>query len=152
VPEFVSFAVSLRARDCEPAAPALEAAAAALPAPDHFVKELALARLAALEAFDRAVPRLLEALARDVLARELALAPADLEHLVSLARNRLAAEEPVALWVAPVDSTRLALELPVRSDPALRPGDLVVHVRDGEVDARFSLRVEEALAAALEPS
>ena len=119
---------------------------------EGFVESLALARLAALEAFDRAVPRLLAAFAQDVLARELTLAPVDIERLVAVARTRMAAEEPVTVWVATVDAARLSCGLPVRCDPALRTGDLVVQVRDGEIDARFTLRVAQAVAAALENS
>jgi len=152
VAEFVALAASLLDRDSPaPAAPPDELVqdSSAL---EDFVDSLALARLAALEAFERAVPRLLAAFAQDVLARELTLAPVDIDRLVAVARKRMAAEEPVAVWVASDDAPRFSCGLPVRCDPALRRGDLVVEVRDGEVDARFALRVAQAIAAALEYS
>ncbi len=111
-------------------------------------RELMLARLAALEAYERAVPRLLEALAGDVLGRELALARADLLALARRLVEEFASEEPVALVVATEDAGRFRDGLPVRVDPRLRAGDLVLEVRDGEIDARFGVRLRAALLAA----
>lgn len=115
---------------------------------EEMLQELVLARLAALEAYERRTPAMLEALAREVLGRELALAPADLSRLAGELRATFGAEEPVVLVVAPDDAPRVICDLPVRTDAALRRGDLVLEVRDGEIDARFNLR----FAAALEHS
>ncbi len=115
---------------------------------EHVVEGLALMRLAALEAFERARLRLLEALAREVLARELMLAPADLDALAARALRVFAESEPLALLVSPADAERVSSPLPVRVDPALSAGDLLVAVRDGEIDARFELRVTGAILAA----
>lgn len=105
-----------------------------------FCDEIALARVAVFEAYERAVARLIEVTARDVLARELALAPVDIEALAGRALQTFADEEPVALFVAPADAPLVSAEIPVRVDPSLMPGDLVVIVRDGVIDARFALR------------
>jgi len=115
---------------------------------ERIVEELALLRLAALEAFERARGRMLEILAREVLARELMLAPADLEALAARALRTFAESEPLALVVAPADAARVSSPLPVRIDPSLVAGDLVIAVRDGEIDARFALRLAEAVATA----
>jgi flagellar biosynthesis/type III secretory pathway protein FliH len=109
-------------------------------------QELALMRIAALEAFERASADLLGRLARDVLARELALAPADLCALAARALAVLADHEPIALVVAPGDVAALQTTLPVRADAALEPGDLIVEVRDGAFESRFALRVNETVA------
>jgi len=109
---------------------------------------LALARLAALEAFERAVPRLLEALARDVLARELSVAPPDVRALARALATDFAGEEPVAFVVAREDAACFPAGTPVRVDSRLRPGDVVLEVRDGEIDARFALRLRDAIAGA----
>jgi len=147
VAEFVSLAARLATAvanaPLEPDEALVEAPPGGAP-----LDELALARLAALEAYERAVPRLLAALAEVVLGRELAIAPCDLSRLAAHVRSRFEAEEPVALWVAPADEQRVTSELPVRGDPALGPGDLVIEVRDGELEARFALRLASALAAA----
>jgi len=155
---FVSLAAELRAawRALETPAPPpstherqpLEARDREAGACERAVEELALLRLAALEAFERARCRLLEALARDVLARELMLAPADLDALAARALRAFAESEPVALVVAPVDAARVSSPLPVRVDDALCAGDLLIAVRDGEIDARFALRLAEALRSA----
>ena len=111
-------------------------------------RDLGLMRLAALEAFERARDALLEELARSVLARELMLAPADVEGLAARLLERFADAQPVALVVSEADAGTLRVALPVRVDPALAPGDLVIEVRDGVLDARFALRLEAALERA----
>jgi hypothetical protein len=118
--------------------------------PPHaeIVRELVLMRLAALEAYERARSRLLESLARDVLARELELAPADIAALAKRALEAFAEHEPLTLVLAPQDAGRVAAALPVRVDSALEPGDLVVEVRDGEIESRFLFRARGALEAA----
>ena len=87
------------------------------------------------EAYERGAAALLASLARDVLARELLLAPADLAALVATAPATCGAREPVTLVVSSADAASLAdrTPLPVRIDPALGAGDLVVEVRDGRV-------------------
>ncbi len=109
--------------------------------------ELALMRLAALESFERASADLLGKLAYDVLARELALAPADLSALAARALSLLAEHEPIALAVAPCDVGALQTTLPLRADASLEPGDLNVEVRDGAFESRFALRVRDTIAA-----
>ena len=91
---------------------------------------------------------MLESLARDVLARELMLAPADLDALAARALRAFAECEPVALLVSPADAERVSSPLPVRIDPSLVAGDLLVAVRDGEVDACFALRLAAIADAA----
>jgi hypothetical protein len=108
-------------------------------------EEIALARVAALEAYERARTRLLERIAGDVLARELTLAPADVTELARRALEEFAGEEPVALVVSPADAPQLSCRVPVRIDASLERGDLIVIVRDGIVDARFAVRLRRSL-------
>ena len=110
-----------------------------------IVHELALMRLAALESFERAKDALLEALAADVLGRELALAPVDVEALVRRAVARFADLEPVSIAVAPSDAERVHALLPMRIDAALEAGDLIVDVRDGALESTFLFRLQSAL-------
>jgi hypothetical protein len=114
-----------------------------------FCSEIALGRLAALEAFERAAVRLMETLARDVLGRELAIAPVDLAALV---RNLVATFDdapPIAVVVAPSDAEALTCDLNVRTDPTLSSGDLVLIVQDGTIDARLPLRLRAAVGDAI---
>ncbi len=111
-----------------------------------IVQELALMRLAALEAFERATADLLASLAQDVLARELAIAPADLGALAARALAQFAEHEPIAIVVAPGDAAAFETPLPVRVDASLDAGDLAIDVRDGHFESRFALRLREAVA------
>ncbi|GAC1401498.1 MAG: hypothetical protein NVS2B8_08170 [Vulcanimicrobiaceae bacterium] len=110
----------------------------------EVIEELALLRLAAREAYERATIALLDVLARDVLRRELALAPAALAELVADVLATAASCEPVGIAVARADADVHA-PLPVRIDDSLQAGDLVVEVRDGTLRSTFALRLNEAL-------
>ena len=110
-----------------------------------IAQELALMRIAALESFERASADLLGRLARDVLARELALAPVDLCALAARALAALSDHDPIALVVAPDDVAAFESALPIRSDATLHAGDLIVEVKDGAFESRFALRVCETV-------
>jgi hypothetical protein len=139
-------------------APAASTSVASVPAPSApravdfaqagVVHELALMRLAAMEAFEGLAHRALRLLASDVLFRELALAPADVEALAKRALERFAEHAPVAIAISEADAERVRLPIPVRVDPALCAGDLVVDVRDGAFESHFSFRLEDALLRA----
>ena len=60
---------------------------------------------------------------------QLLLAPSDLAAFVKQTLSEFGDREPVALRVSAVDAGRVQAALPVRVDPALRAGDLVVEVR-----------------------
>jgi len=113
-----------------------------------IVADLALLKLAAGEAFERASREVLRRLASDVLGRELMLAPADIDELVRAAISELADAAPVALAISAADAKRVHSPLPVRIDPALVAGDLVVEVRDGSVESHVLFRFESALERA----
>ncbi len=113
-----------------------------------IVHDLTLMRLASLEAFENAARRLIADLAHDVLARELALAPADIETLVARSLAALVDHEPVSLAVAAADRERVRAPLPIRTDAALVAGDLIVYVRDGAFESTFGFRLTDALERA----
>ncbi len=107
----------------------------------HAGADLALLHLAAAEALERRAAALLEGLARDVLARELQLAPVDLHALVATALAAFRDEMPFAFAISPEDADRFEGPLPVRTDPSLRAGDLVVEVRDGALESPLRFRL-----------
>jgi flagellar biosynthesis/type III secretory pathway protein FliH len=113
------------------------------------LEDLALMRLAALEGYERACTRLLESLASEVLGRELALAPADLAALLQRALAAFSEREPLAIVLAPHDAERARFPLPVRADPTLAAGDLVIEVSDSQLESRFAFRTQVALARAV---
>jgi len=129
-----------------PVAPAIVASPTAQVA--SFCSDVALARVAALEAFERGAAALLERLADEVLARELAIAPADVNVLVRRLVAAFDAASPVAIVASPADAASIDCAVPVRGDPSLAPGDVVLVVRDGTVDARMPLRLHQALSEA----
>jgi flagellar biosynthesis/type III secretory pathway protein FliH len=149
----------VRARDRGPAESAIAAAAA--PASAHVspwahenaIAELVRMRLFALDAFERGVESMLASFARDVLARELEIAPSDLTALASQALAAFHRDEPIRLVVAPGDAARVRSPLPLRIDPSLQAGDLVVEVAAGAFESplafRFSSSVDASVTYAL---
>jgi hypothetical protein len=113
-------------------------------APEPLV-EAACLRLRTLEWFERAALRLLRRFAQDVLARELLLAPVDIQHLAERAIAAFQAEEPQVISVAPSDAARLVLALPVEADPSLEPGDLAVDVAGGRLLSSLQLRMDHVI-------
>ena len=99
------------------------------------------ARLA--DAFDDARVRLLRELAADVLARELRIAPCDLD---LLARRVLAGAPVVRVRVAPGDVAAIG-GVPVVADAELNAGDAVVELAAGALDARLGVRLALVLEA-----
>lgn len=108
---------------------------------EAIVASFALLQAAAAEAYERGVVVLLARLAREVLGRELLLAPADLSALAAEMLAQARGDEPVAVHVALGCAAACRVDVPVVEDPALAPGDLVLAVRDGAVDARLSVRL-----------
>jgi flagellar biosynthesis/type III secretory pathway protein FliH len=150
---FVTLAALLReapgAQAAAPFEPALEPASPVACFPHAaIVQELALLRLAAGEAFERGTAQLLRAFAQDVLARELCSSPADVQALAARLLAGSAAYEPVELVLSPDDAARVRVPLPVRADPELAPGDLIVRVRDGALESHLTFRLTAALARA----
>ncbi len=98
------------------------------------------------DALDAAVDELLPAIAREVLGRELATAPADLAAIAGAALGRYEADSPIRLRAHPGDTAALAgLSLAVIADSKLRRGDLVIDVRSGTIDASVDARLGRVL-------
>jgi flagellar biosynthesis/type III secretory pathway protein FliH len=99
------------------------------------------ARLA--DAFDEAAARLLRELAADVLARELRLVPCELAAIV----QRVQRTAPVVVVrVAAHDAAHIT-DVPVVVDETLEPGDAILEVVGGAVDARLGVRLAQVLEA-----
>ena len=152
--EFVSLADALRppaavtvsARDVvlaepadvpEPALPEDVADAAAA------VRDARLFRARLADALDDASSRLVRELAAAVIARELRLAPCDVEAVV---RDVLRLAPAVRVRLAPSEAARVA-DIPVIADPSLEPGDAIVELAGGTIDARLGVRLATVLEA-----
>ena len=150
---FISLAALVRCALAAPLehvpAPVSDAPRSVAPfARSDIVHELVLMRLAAIEAFESGTTRLLRALADDVLGRELSVSAADVASLAARLLATYGEHEPIEIVVSAVDAERVRVPLPVRVDPALVAGDLVVRVRDGAFESQFGFRLESALERA----
>jgi Flagellar assembly protein FliH len=147
--EFVSLAELLAPAAEPPAAPAAPPVAdapAAGATPEEIVAAIRDARLFGARLHDAlrdARDALLAALAADVVARELRTAPCDLDALL----RRCAAIVPaVRVRVAPDDVPHVR-SLPVVADDTLQPGDAIVELAGGALDARLGVRLAAVLEA-----
>ena len=99
------------------------------------------------DALDAACARLLGDIAAGVLARELYLAPCDLTALVDGLRAQMLGD-PLCIRLHPDDCARWNdASIPCREDVALAPGDAVLELHEGSIDARFGLRLQAVLDA-----
>jgi flagellar biosynthesis/type III secretory pathway protein FliH len=107
-------------------------------------------RAALADAIDAAVARMLDAIGRDVVARELQISPAEIASVVKIAMERCALENAVAIRVHPDDYEALAEWNGMRtSDGSLRRGDALIELHSGTIDLRLKTRLEAALDACL---
>jgi flagellar biosynthesis/type III secretory pathway protein FliH len=105
------------------------------------VREARLFRARLADALDAAAARLIRELASEVLARELKLAPCDIDVLV----RRIHERAPVVrVRVAPADVPHLRAA-PCVADPALAAGDALVELHGGALDARLGVRLATVL-------
>lgn len=100
------------------------------------------------DALEAAVANLVPIVVRDVLARELRLAPADLRAIAVAALDRFESENVLAIRVHPSDVAALDdMEFEKIADRALDPGDLILHLRSGTINLTLAARLEALLRA-----
>lgn len=143
--------------------PALEIVEALLEKPEEFdepagdpadddlelARDVRLFHARVIEAVEAAVETLVTDIAADVLGRELALAPVDIEAIVDRVLQRFADEEPLRVRVHAEDAASMKCAIPVVTDMRLRPGDAVIELRDGSVDASLGVRLATLVRAGL---
>jgi flagellar biosynthesis/type III secretory pathway protein FliH len=100
-----------------------------------------------IEAVEAAVEPIVEGIAADVLARELLVAPADVEAIVDRALQRFVSEEPIRVRVHPDDAPNVQCGAPVVADSSLQRGDAVIDLRNGSLDASLAVRLAVLLGA-----
>jgi flagellar biosynthesis/type III secretory pathway protein FliH len=100
------------------------------------------------DVLDAALPQLLESIARDVLARELRLAGADVAALVEAALDRFGRANVLRVRGHPCDLAALgASELDCVADSGLLPGDLFIELQSGSIDLSIKARLDGVLRA-----
>lgn len=153
---FVSLADVLRPQAiAPPALPVAESVRVEAPVENlaawtDVARDVRVFRAQLADAFDTARDRLLCELAYAVLGRELLLAPPDLATIATRVLREHADAQPLRLRVAPADLPELDAHQhdlpPVVADASLAPGDAIVELACGSIDARLGIR----LAAVLE--
>ena len=113
----------------------------------NLQREMRLFRARIIEATEAAVETLVADIAADVLARELLLAPADIEAIVDRALRRFLEDEPLRVRVHADDAPKLECGVPLVADDTLRRGDAVIELRTGTIDARLGVRLASLLQA-----
>lgn len=114
-------------------------------------RDVRLFRAQLADAFDAARDAVLRELTYAVLGRELLLAPSDIQTIASriLAEHPLA--QPLRIRIAPDDVFAIdahADSLPtVVCDPSLAPGDAVIELASGTIDAQLGVRLAVLLAS-----
>ena len=115
---------------------------------DDAIRAARLFRAALADALDVAVQRLVRTIARDVLARELALNRADVAGIVTNALDRQAGERVLSIRAHPTDLAALAsVGLERIADDTLAPGDILMVLHSGTIDLRLNARLEAAIGA-----
>lgn len=103
-------------------------------------------RAAVRDAVDVAAREVLCDVAAEVLARELRLAPADIDAIVTRACARYASEAVVRVRIHPDEVPRLErANVDVVPDPDLRRGDAMLDVISGTIDLSLGARLSEIL-------
>lgn len=150
--DFVPLWELLRPQPATPASGGSEAKPApAEPLPPECADAAARARrfrAALCDALESAVAAMLPEIARDVLGRELRLAPCDVASIVSASLARHAGDPVVTIRAHRDDLSELeAARIECLGDDSLRRGDVILCLRSGTIDLRMSSRLDAVLAA-----
>lgn len=118
------------------------------PPAHEALSELRRFQAAVRDAVDVSVRSLLRDVAADVLARELSLAPANLQAIVARACERHAAQGVVRVRVHPDEAASVAeLAVEIVADARLRRGDVLLEVLSGTIDVSLGSRLADVLDA-----
>ncbi|HEY8297207.1 MAG TPA: FliH/SctL family protein [Candidatus Baltobacteraceae bacterium] len=117
---------------------------------EEAAREIRLFHAHVREALDRAVERLVCEIATDVVARELRLAPVEIERIVDRVSREFFAEEPIRVCLHPDDVLSvLTHDVALVADRTLRRGDVRLEVRNGSIDASLGVRLAGVVERAL---
>ena len=115
---------------------------------DEAIRAARRFRAGLSDAIDAALPGLLRTIARDVLARELLLAPAEIATVAAAVVERFGAEEVVCVRAHPAELHALRdFKLKCVGDAALQPGDIRIELRSGTIESTVDARLDALLSA-----
>lgn len=115
---------------------------------EALVRDVRLFRAHIAEAVDACVERLVHAIAQTVLARELELAPCDIDAIVDSCLAMVNGARDLRIVVHPEDAA-LVRTASTESDPVLERGDCIVRLDSGSIHATLQLRLRDAIEAGL---
>ncbi len=113
----------------------------------ELAREVAHFRARLAESFEAAQANLMRKFAREMLARELQLAPADVAEIVRSTCEGVQRSDILRVRVNPQDIPALLGDIPMLADEYLTRGDAIVELHQGSLDASVSIRFESLLAA-----
>ena len=116
---------------------------------EEAVRAARLFRAATTDATHAALEAMLPRIAREVIGRELQLAPCDIRAILQRALDRYFESAPVRVRAHPDEAAYIDCEFPVRADTELQPGDVCIDLRDGCIDATLNARIELVLRTVL---
>lgn len=151
--EFVSLARYLRASRAPSAQTPVPEPAPPARTPEELEETLRAARrfrAGLADALDASLAQLLREIAREVLARELALRESDVVAIASAALERAGRSTVVTIRAHKAQVEALCvLGLPVVADDGLRCGDFAIDLKSGTIDMRVAARLEAAVERCL---
>ncbi len=153
MPEFRSLADLLRGEyaTLPSCAELVQAAQESVPAARDFegqdyLREVRLFKAHLSEVLDRGLECLLAGVAREILARELLLAPADVRTLADAALKTHMQSMPLRVRVHRDDAGSFAdFDVPVFSDESLERGDAYLDLRNGSIDLTLAVRAQDLI-------
>ncbi len=104
-----------------------------------------LFKAAVAEGVDHAVRQICADLAAEVLARELQITSVDIDAIVQRLSARFFNDDPLRVRLHPSEATLVNCGLPVVADGALLPGDAVLELRSGSIEATLGVRLQSIL-------
>lgn len=116
---------------------------------DESIRAARHFRAALADALAHATASLIRELASDVLARELAIAPCEIDALVARLASDHVSAGPLRVRVSPLDRLT-ACEFPIVVDASIQAGDAILECTSGTVDARLGVRLCDVLDRAVE--
>jgi len=117
---------------------------------DELVRDVRSFRARLDDLLERSVETLLERIARDVFAREYAVAPPDVRRIVERTLADFCESQPVRIRIHPSDAAHLHNAcVAVQPDAGLYRGEVVFELDNGALASTLETRLNDALIEAL---
>jgi len=112
---------------------------------EEALRDVRLFRANVADALENAVEVLTVGIAADVVARELQIAPAEIDAIVRRTLEEYWGSEPLRVRLHPEDAKDALCDLPIVEDASLLRGDAVIELREGVLEATLGARLDSVL-------